>query len=254
MLDAGASDAHARLFLEALAAKNLPPPRFVALTHWHWDHTFGAAEIGVPVIAHLLTAQKIEEMAGYGWDDESMAQRVAAHLGIPTERGMKDIQDEVPSTPRQIRFVQPDILVKDSLTLDLGGITCEIHYVGGDHSADSCVMYIPEDGVLFLGDCLYHAIFPKEYYTLDKMNALIHAVLRHEASYYVEGHNDVVMSHKEIMEILDKMRQAGELVQELADADVITILDAATERGIDASDEDFGFYVKTLVMGRHFQS
>src|SRR5215207_5512837 len=63
MLDAGASDAHTRLFLDALAAKNLPYPRFVALTHWHWDHTFGAAEIGVPIIGHPRTSDKIWEMA-----------------------------------------------------------------------------------------------------------------------------------------------------------------------------------------------
>jgi glyoxylase-like metal-dependent hydrolase (beta-lactamase superfamily II) len=251
MLDAGASDAHTRLFLDQLAAKGLPAPRFVALTHWHWDHTFGAAEIGVPIIAHPLTAHKMEEMAGYEWDDEAMEARVAAHLGIPTERGMKDIQEEVPS-PRRIRFAQPDILVKDSITFDLGGITCQVHYVGGDHAADSCVMFIPEDSLLFLGDCLYHAIFPKQYYTVEKMHPLIDSILAHEAEHYIEGHADTVMSRAEFMVIIDKMRRAGELVQELANEDVIAVLDAATERGIDAADEDFSFFVKTLVTGRNF--
>ncbi|NJR12583.1 MBL fold metallo-hydrolase, partial [bacterium] len=57
MLDSGASDAHARHFLDELKAHHLPAPRLVVYSHWHWDHTFGAVEVGVPVIAHRLTAQ-----------------------------------------------------------------------------------------------------------------------------------------------------------------------------------------------------
>ena len=49
MLDAGASDAHARQFLNLLTAQGIPSPDYVALTHWHWDHVFGAAEIGAHV-------------------------------------------------------------------------------------------------------------------------------------------------------------------------------------------------------------
>jgi glyoxylase-like metal-dependent hydrolase (beta-lactamase superfamily II) len=77
MLDAGASAAHARRFLDALASQGLPAPHFVALTHWHWDHVFGAAELGVPIIAHVDTAERFAVMAGYGRSDEALDQRVA---------------------------------------------------------------------------------------------------------------------------------------------------------------------------------
>jgi glyoxylase-like metal-dependent hydrolase (beta-lactamase superfamily II) len=33
LLDGGASAAHARLFLDALRAEGVPPPRYLALTH-----------------------------------------------------------------------------------------------------------------------------------------------------------------------------------------------------------------------------
>ena len=52
MLDAGASDAHARLFLDALAGEGVAPPIAVVLTHSDWDYVFGAVEVGAPVIAH----------------------------------------------------------------------------------------------------------------------------------------------------------------------------------------------------------
>ena len=58
MLDAGASDAHARLFLDALAAEGAAPPSAVALTHSDWDHVFGAAEGGAPVVAQRLAGAR----------------------------------------------------------------------------------------------------------------------------------------------------------------------------------------------------
>ena len=252
MLDAGASDAHARLFLEALAAKNLPAPRFVALTHWHWDHTFGAAEIGAPIIAHPKTSDKIWEMAAYEWDDESMAQRVAQHLGVPTANGMKDIQIEVPDPKRRIRFAAPDILLESSLTIDLGDVTCRIEHVGGDHAADSCVIHIVEDRVLFLGDCLYHAIFPKEYYTLEKMTPLIDKLLTYDAEQFIEGHSDTVLSRAEAFVLIEKMQAAGRIVENMPFADAEAMLANAASQGIDTSDEDFDFFLKALLVGRNF--
>jgi glyoxylase-like metal-dependent hydrolase (beta-lactamase superfamily II) len=55
MLDAGASRAHTRAFLDELPAK----PEAVVYTHSHWDHVFGGVEIGGLVIAHTLTAEKL---------------------------------------------------------------------------------------------------------------------------------------------------------------------------------------------------
>ena len=47
-----------------------------------------------------------------------------------------------------------DIVFQERLDIELGGVTVRIRHVGGDHSADSSVMYIEPDRVLFLGDCL----------------------------------------------------------------------------------------------------
>ncbi|MEP7294397.1 MAG: MBL fold metallo-hydrolase, partial [Chloroflexota bacterium] len=43
MLDAGKDAAHAQRFLDALKAKGLPAPTYIALTHWHFDHIMGAS-------------------------------------------------------------------------------------------------------------------------------------------------------------------------------------------------------------------
>jgi glyoxylase-like metal-dependent hydrolase (beta-lactamase superfamily II) len=41
---------------------------------------------------------------------------------------------------------------EDEVQIDLGGITCIIKHVGGDHADDSVVIYIKEEKILFLGD------------------------------------------------------------------------------------------------------
>jgi glyoxylase-like metal-dependent hydrolase (beta-lactamase superfamily II) len=253
MLDSGASDAHARLFMEGLKAKNLPMPHFLVLSHWHWDHTFGAAEIGASIIAHPKTAQKIEEMARYSWDDEAMAERVAAGLGIPTPGGMRDIQEEVPEIPRKIRFMLPDLIVDTSLTIDLGGVTCRIEHVGGDHAADSCVIHVVEDRVLFLGDAMYPAISPTYYYTAQKMPSLMKTLLSYEAEHFIEGHRPNVMERPELTGISEMAHVAARLVQAMPDADAAAIMGAAAAEGITVSDEEeFDFIVNAMITGRDF--
>ena len=66
-LDAGSSRAHTQDFLAGLPAR----PAAVAYTHSHWDHVFGGVEIGGLVIAHTITAQRLDEMALRDWNDEA---------------------------------------------------------------------------------------------------------------------------------------------------------------------------------------
>ena len=104
MLDAGSSAAHARLFLDSLSAEDVPPPRHVALTHSHWDHVFGAAEVGAPVIAHEVTAEALAELAATDWSDEALDRRVAE--GVASEWHAANVKEELPS-PRDGRANLP---------------------------------------------------------------------------------------------------------------------------------------------------
>ncbi|MEP7293577.1 MAG: MBL fold metallo-hydrolase, partial [Chloroflexota bacterium] len=137
MLDAGADAAHAQRFLSALAAKGLPPPVYVALTHWHFDHIMGASIADVPVIAHKDTAAKIAALALYDLGNPQHTQRKA--VGDHVANSAEYIQDQL-SDPQGARLTQPSLIVHDRFELRLGGVTCQIQYVGGDHAADSCVI------------------------------------------------------------------------------------------------------------------
>jgi glyoxylase-like metal-dependent hydrolase (beta-lactamase superfamily II) len=243
MLDGGASNAHAREFLDGLARHGVRLPDLVVLTHWHWDHVFGAAEIGVPIVTHQMTAAQLGVMANQAWDDVSLDARVAS--GEEISFCADNIKLELPE-PRKVLIAQADIIFGEALDLDLGGVRCLIQHVGGDHAADACVVYVPEDKLLFLGDCLYDDIYaPTRHYTRAKALPLINRLLDFDAQTYIEGHNSLPLEHEGFIEITAKMRLAAELVNQ-HQGDAASIL---RSRPDEAGDEDLAYYIGTFAAG-----
>lgn len=248
MLDSGASDAHTRLFVDALKAEGVAAPRYVVLTHWHWDHVFGAAEIGVPVIAHETTAAQLAVLANYDWSDSSLDARVTT--GEEIIACANDIKVELPQ-PRTVRIKQPEIVLRDSLELRLGGVTVKIQHVGGDHAADSCVMHIMSDRVLFLGDCLYDAIYtPVRHFTTTRLFPLIDTILSFDAEHFIEGHTDTVMPRSEVEALTSKMRLAGRLVDQIGTDESAVMAAAQAETG-QTPDEDTTDFIRAFIAGRN---
>lgn len=152
MVDAGNSAEHVRLYKASLAALALPMPDFVALTHWHWDHTFGLHAVGCPAIASVQTNAYIGDMMAWAWTDEAMARRL--ETGEDNDFCDEMIREVYPDRSRII-IRQADIAFANALTVDLGGVTCELRHFENPHSADGVLLYVPEERVLFLGDANY---------------------------------------------------------------------------------------------------
>ena len=251
MLDAGASPSHARLFLDALAAEGAPPPSAAALTHSHWDHVFGAAEVGAPVIAHVLTAGYLIELAATDWSDEALAARVAA--GEVTPEHAENVKEELPS-PREVRVAPAEIVFEDGLELDLGGVRVLVQHVGGDHAPDSCVMFVEPDRVLFLGDCMYESVGTGgRTLTAALAFPLLEAVRSFDAELYVEGHGEGVVPRSEGVAFMDEIAFAGRLVQELAAEggrpDESAALSAAEQRLGEKPSEDRTWFIRAFIAG-----
>jgi glyoxylase-like metal-dependent hydrolase (beta-lactamase superfamily II) len=209
MLDAGSSRAHTRAFLDALSAEGAARPSAVAYTHSHWDHVLGGAELGAQVIAHALTAEQLIELAARDWSDKGLDQRVAAGHASPEHTA--NVKEELPS-PRTVEVALADIVFHDRLDIELGGVTVRVRHVGGDHSAESCVMYVEPDRVLFLGDCLCDSAAGA--LTAELAFPLLDAILEFDAERYVEGHSDSVYSRPELESLVEKMRLAEKAVRE----------------------------------------
>ena len=211
MLDAGSSEAHARLFLDSLVDEGVAPPSAVALTHSHWDHVFGAAALDAQVIAHTLTAEALDELAPTDWSDEALDHRVAT--GRVSSEHAANVKAELPA-PREVRVAPADIVFRDGLDIELGNVSVRVRHVGGDHAADSSVMFVEPDRVLFLGDCLYDS--PDGRLTSALALPLLDAVLDFGAEQYVEGHSETVISPAELEGMADKVRLAERLVRGLS--------------------------------------
>jgi glyoxylase-like metal-dependent hydrolase (beta-lactamase superfamily II) len=248
MLDAGASAAHARLFLDGLLAEGVPPPSFVAFTHSHWDHVFGAAALDAHVVAQTLTARALSELAATDWSDEALDRRVAA--GAVSPEHAENVKAELPS-PRDVQVAPADIVFRDGLDLELGDATVSIRHVGGDHAADSCVLFVEPDRVLFLGDCLYDS--PDGRLTPERALPLLETVLGFGAEQYVEGHGEAVSAPAELEALADKVRLAERLVRGFAiqgtRPDEATVMAEAREQTGADPDEDMVSIVRAFIAG-----
>jgi glyoxylase-like metal-dependent hydrolase (beta-lactamase superfamily II) len=248
MLDAGSSADHARLVLDGLAAEGVAPPALVALTHSHWDHVFGASEFGAPVIAHALTAATLTELAATDWSDVALDRRVAA--GTVSAAHAENVKAELPA-PRDVRVASADIVFRGGVDVELGGATVRIRHVGGDHAADSCVMYVEPDRLLFLGDALYDS--PGGELTADVAFPLYDAVRAFGAKLYVDGHSEAPIPPAELEAHLEKMRLAETFVRELASAgplDEEAALARVREHTAEEPDEDTVLFVRAFIAGR----
>lgn len=150
LFDAGNSEAHVALMKEALKRQGLPDPDFVAVSHWHWDHSFGMHAWGVPTIAGRETNEKLSQVRKWRWGDSSMEERVEKGEDIVFCNEM--IKREYPDRSR-ICVTAAELVFESRLTVDLGaGVSCELIHAKGPHSSDSVICYVPSDEFLFLGD------------------------------------------------------------------------------------------------------
>jgi glyoxylase-like metal-dependent hydrolase (beta-lactamase superfamily II) len=212
VVDAGNSPAHAELFRRECGALGLPPLSYLAITHWHWDHVFGAATLGLPTVTHHETALRIREMTAFDWSDEALDERV--RTGTEIEFCAEMIKLELTPAQREVLVIAvPDASFERSVEIDLGGVTCIVEHVGGDHDPGSSVVYVPDEEVLFLGDCLGADLYHGPYaYTRAKLFPLIEKVLNYPARWYVEGHGKP-LSREEMQERLIPLLTLGELAR-----------------------------------------
>jgi glyoxylase-like metal-dependent hydrolase (beta-lactamase superfamily II) len=231
MLDAGSSAAHVSAFLVGLLAESRVRPSAVVYTHSHWDHVLGGAEVGGLVIAHALTAGWLVELAERDWSDEGLERRAAA--GLSSLEHVEAVKAELPP-PRSVEVVPADIVFHDRIEVDLGGVTVYVHHVGGDHSADSSLMFVEPDAVLFLGDCMYPS--PEGALTAESAFRLRDVILGFDAAHHVEGHHESVSSQTEMESLFEKMQLAEEAIREGS--------------AIPAPDEDTQYFVRSFSAGR----
>lgn len=201
MVDAGNSSDHVDLFNNALMEIAMPSPDYVAITHWHWDHTFGMCAVTGKTIAGNLTNEQLKKVSLWEWTDKAMSERLIS--GEDIEFCDTHLRIEYPNRDK-ILVKTADLVFNEYLRIDLGGITCELFHIGGPHSDDSVVVYIPEEKVLFLGDAdggdYYHN---HGKYNKSKLENLLYFIKTTEFNICVAGH-DTAQPKAEVIQYLEE--------------------------------------------------
>ncbi len=134
-----ASPAQARAVLRSIRRVSRRPFRYLVLYAHHPDMMFGAIELkraGAEIVAHPDT----RVLAGEGGPDEMLA----AWDGVV---GLQELLGfEYANTP--------DIPVRDTDTLSLGGRRVVVIHPGPAHSNGDLMIWVPRERVLFTGDIL----------------------------------------------------------------------------------------------------
>ena len=181
LIDSGNSLQLARQIQATLAAMDVPPISRVVYTHHHWDHTFGACVYGVPAVAHRLSHQLLTQMRL-----ENVGE---TYLRTKVERNPKLILDWTTEDWEQFEIVLPEIIYEGRQSLHFDDVSLELVHVGGVHAADSTVIKVVNEGVMFLGDCYYPA--PRYENPTDQMldMTMLTNLLDERYSTYIDGHN-----------------------------------------------------------------
>jgi glyoxylase-like metal-dependent hydrolase (beta-lactamase superfamily II) len=137
--------------LSALLREQRAEPRWLILTHSHWDHVLGPEQFpGITVVAH----DRYRELA--------VGDADYLHCALSDWERRTGIKRAAP-----FRVPLPDVTVGDSGTLRVGGITLDLRHVPG-HAADQLAVYHAEEGALWASDILSDSEIP---YVSDNLRA-----------------------------------------------------------------------------------
>lgn len=148
-VDAGASEDHVNKFYDALRAKGLPLPTLTGISHYHWDHSYGAPYVHGLTLASDKCNKFLRQESTFDWTREAMKERVDKKIDVKFGYYSKLVEYPDPS---KIVVVPSDIEITGNTNFDLGGVSVEILYCGGPHSDDHLMFFVPQEKVLFISD------------------------------------------------------------------------------------------------------
>lgn len=189
VVDGGNSVQHARDFLQEISNLNVPPIKYLVITHAHWDHFLGMNEFNATIIVNSLTHQKMNVWRNYYYDDRSLNSYVESNkINLQC---MEIIQREIPERD-SFKLNTPDIVFNGSLNIDLGNKACTIETIRSTHTDDSTIVYIPDEKVIFLGDSVYgtttNSLF---HYKKSQLMLMIEDIQKYDASHFLLGHESI---------------------------------------------------------------
>ncbi|MFJ7827711.1 MBL fold metallo-hydrolase [Psychrobacillus sp. NPDC096623] len=189
IIDSGNSTQHAKDFLREIGKLNVPPIKYMVITHAHWDHFLGMNEFDAIVITNSQTNETIKEWNSYSFDDKSLQNYV--NTNQISAMCMKIIQTDMPNRD-SFKLNSPDIVFENTLTIDLGNKICILEKIDSTHTDDSTIIYIPDEKIVFLGDCAYGTTTDSLFhYKQSRLLSMIKDIQKYDAEMFLLGHETI---------------------------------------------------------------
>lgn len=199
LVDTCATAARTRRFLDAAAAATgAAAVRWVVNTHEHGDHCYGNGLLpgDTTVIGHPVMRQHL--------------------LDDPVIDGCPPLWDPVPDWGGQARRA-PDVASEGPLTVHCGGHRVEVRHPGHPaHTGGDLVAWLPDTGVLFSGDLVFHGVTPLVLSgSVDGARRALDWIADLAPAVVVPGHGPVVPG-VELHRVLDQLARYYDLVAAVA--------------------------------------
>ncbi len=149
MIDAGATPAHAGLFMAHLGTNGLQEPVFTVVTHSHWEHAYGLSALETVSIASKKCAERLQELSTAEWDEAFLESQVKKD--IVSVFSLENFRKSYPDLS-EVEVFTTDIAFEGEMNIDLGGCHAVVRQIPSSHARDCVAVYVPEEKLLFLGD------------------------------------------------------------------------------------------------------
>ena len=161
------------------------PTRLVN-THHNGDHCWGNQVFtGAEIIAHKGCADRFADFS------PDRAEMIRTMVDPP--EAMRSIHEEWADFDfSDVVLTPPTTVIDGDLTLDLDGVEVSLLHVGPAHTEGDLVVYVPEEGVVFMGDVLFNKCAPIGWEgSTDHWIDALRRVEALEPQYVVPGHGPV---------------------------------------------------------------
>ncbi|MFN8589373.1 MAG: MBL fold metallo-hydrolase [Candidatus Eisenbacteria bacterium] len=274
LLDANGTPAAARAVLAKLRTITKQPVRWLVLSHWHWDHWYGAevyrdAFPGLQIVAHERTRALMDgPVQAFNRDgletqlpghvnavetrrDTATGER-RARLAAHAERDRFFLEQK-----RGVRRTLPNVTFTDSLTIFAGGREIRVLHVDRAITPGDAFVWLPREGVLATGDLLIDPITFALFCYPDGWIRTLQYLAALDARVIVPGHGAPMHDGRRLAATLELLQlergiardartsgvaRDGVAAKALADPRVLALRDQLTGGG-HALDEDFATYL-----------
>jgi cyclase len=176
VVDSGTTPEEGKLIMAEIAKKTDQPVRYLVLTHYHGDHTFGlqAFPTATVIIGQQNTADnirrlnepriqsqlaKMPEMIAAQSDKVAKLRKKKGQDLKKEEELLKELETGLAQL-RELRFVYPAITYESKLRIRLGGETIEVIYPGPAHTNGDSLVFFPGLKVVYMGDLFFNGSLP----------------------------------------------------------------------------------------------